>query len=712
MQAKEADDKKAASNKIRGDVYHVTFRKAVVALALCALSTNALAQTTDSPEAKDIGTPKLTIVRNASSGIDVSAIDLSVRPQDDFYRYVNGHWLDTTPIPADRSRYGMFDLLNDRTVTQLKSIIDEAQLKDGQEPDLLKLGDMYKSFMNVDLIDKLSFKPLQADLKYIAGLKKNAEVGSAFGKLRRIGVKTPLGFFVYPDSKNPETYGFWLEQSGITLPDRDYYLKDEAKFIAARKALQDYAASLFSSIGYPQPQQAAARILALETEIARIQMSKVESRDDEKNYNPRSAQQVEELLQGLGWHSYAEALGCQEVQNIIVQNLPYFEKLGALVASTDTATWRDYLSFHLLDDYAPFLSSDFVKLAFQFHGTALKGTPENLPRWKRAIDLTSSSLGELLGKQYVKHYFSSKAKERMQDMIANLVAAYGESIRELSWMSEETKEKALEKLKLFKPKVGYPDKWRDYSELIVKDDDLVGNLKRSSQFELSYDLKRAGKPIDPVDWGMTPQTVNAYYSPTRNEIVFPAAILQPPFFNLEADDAVNYGGIGGVIGHEIGHGFDDQGSKYDGNGYLRNWWTQDDRKAFDALGDRLCAQYDTYSPIKGMHVNGKLTLGENIGDLAGVAVGYKAYLRSLKGEEAPVIDGLTGEQRFFMGWAQVWRSKIREDAMRARLLSDPHSPPQYRVYGPLRQVDAFYKAFEVKEGDAMFLAPKDRVKIW
>ena len=375
-------------------------------------------------------------------------------------------------------------------------------------------------------------------------------------------------------------------------------------------------------------------------------------------------------------------------------------------------TWKDYLTFQTLDHYAEALSSDFEKRHFQFHSTTLNGVPENEPRWKRAVTSTSGVLGEVLGQEYVKHHFSPEAKKRMETLVANLMNAYGQSIQELEWMSDATKEKALVKLAAFKPKIGYPDKWRDYSGLTIEADDLIGNFNRSARFEHEYNLNKIGQPVDPVDWGMTPQTVNAYYSPTRNEIVFPAAILQPPFFNMDADDAVNYGAIGGVIGHEIGHGFDDQGSKYDGSGNLRSWWTEEDRKAFDALGKRLVQQYNAFEPLEGEHVNGELTLGENIGDLAGITIGYKAYMMSLEGQEPPVIDGFTGAQRLFLGWAQVWRGKIREDALRARLLSDPHSPAEYRVIGPLRNVDAFYQAFEVEPGDEMYLTPEDRVKIW
>ncbi len=691
------------------------FRKAIITLGIiAAVTTLAQAKEPIKPPT-GVESPQVarTLIQAPVSGIDMSAVDKSVRPQDDFFRYVNGTWLKTTEIPADKSRYGMFNLLDDQTQEQLKTIIFEAAEKKaaaGSNPQ--KLGDMYASFMDEKKIESLGVDPIAGDLAQIAKAKDHNDVARVMGYLDTIGVSNPFGFYIYPDAKNPGIYGFWLSQSGLTLPDRDYYLKDDEKFKTIREALKTYAGQILAQANYPGAEEAAQRILDLEIEIAKRHMTKVESRDAEKNYNKRKAKEVQELLTEFNWPLYAKAAGADHIEEMIVRNYPYFESFGELFAQTDVQAWKDYMAFRVLNSYAPSLSKTFVDLHFGFHGTTVNGTPEQEPRWKRGVNAASGALGEVLGQEYVARHFSPQAKQRMEKLVANLIAAYGESIQELAWMSDETKTKALEKLSKFKPKIGYPDKWRDYSKLEIAAEDLVGNKKRSAKFEHDYDLSRAGKPVDPADWSMTPQTVNAYYSPTRNEIVFPAAILQPPFFNLEADDAVNYGGIGGVIGHEIGHGFDDQGSKYDGGGNLRDWWTAEDRKAFDALGDRLAAHYDGYSPIEGMHVNGRLTLGENIGDLAGVTIGYRAYIRSLEGKEPPVLDGLTGPQRFYMGWAQVWRGKIREDALRSRLLSDPHSPAEYRVLGPLKQVDPFYQAFGVKEGDGMYLRPAERVKIW
>lgn len=688
----------------------MSYRRVLVGALILGAASALSAQTLP-----DTGPAKVAQAaeRRLGSGIDLTAVDKLVRPQDDFFRHVNGAWMARTDIPADKSRLSMFSVINDATEKHLQKIIQDASAsKAAKGTNQQKLGAMYNSFMDEATIEKLGYTPLADDLKGIQGLKTHSDVARKMGELTTLQVSAPFGFYVYPDAKDPSIYGFWMAQDGLSLPDRDYYSKPEEKFVKHRADLERYAADLFAAADYPNAAQAAKNVLALETEMASLQISRVESRDAEKNYNKRNAAQVKALLKGFDWDAYASGVGISKVDQIIVRNYPYFEMFGEMFTTNEVQTWKDYMTFKLLDGFATALSKEFVDLHFGFHSTSLRGVPENKPRWKRAVGATSSVLGEVLGQEYVARHFKPEAKQRMDKLVKNLMKAYGESIKELKWMSDVTKEKALEKLANFKPKIGYPDKWRDYSALTIEENDLVGNYKRSVKFELEFELNRVAKPVDPVDWGMTPQTVNAYYSPTRNEIVFPAAILQPPFFNLEADDAVNYGGIGGVIGHEIGHGFDDQGSKYDGGGNLRSWWTEEDRTAFDALGDKLVAQYEKFSPLEGMNVNGRLTLGENIGDAAGVAIGYRAYKMSLEGQPSRVIDGMTGEQRFFMGWAQVWRGKMREDALRARLLSDPHSPAQYRVIGPLRNASAFYEAFKLKAGDEMFLPPEERVKIW
>lgn len=680
----------------------------------CSISLAlGLAACSPAPETKMPVTTK-EVKAPLVSGIDLKAVDNDVKAQDDLFRHVNGSWLKTTEIPADKSRYGVFNTLYDDTQEHLQTLIQEAAANSTakQGSNTQKLGDMYNSFMNVDRANALGLSPLQAQLDSIDAIQNTQQLAQKMGELYVIGVGGPFGFYVSADAKDPEVVTMYLYQSGLTLPDRDYYTKDEEKYVNFRAATEKYMADILAKAGKANSADAATRIMALERDIAAKQISRVESRDAEKNYNNLTKDEVKTLLEGFDWQAYADASGVGDVPKMVVRNMPYFKKVSSIMKGHDLQTWKDYLTFNLVDTYASRLSQDFVDLNFAFHSTTLSGIPEQQPRWKRAVNATSSVLGEVLGQQYVERYFTPEAKAKMDDLVQNLIKAYGASIKQVDWMSEETKTKALEKLAAFTPKIGYPNKWRDYSGLEIKADDLVGNYLRYYKFDHMEDVSKIGKPVDKEEWGMTPQTINAYYNPVRNEIVFPAAILQPPFFNMEADDAVNYGAIGAVIGHEIGHGFDDQGSKYDGQGNLRSWWTEQDRAAFDLLGQKLAAQYDGFEAIEGQNVNGSLTLGENIGDLSGVTIGFKAYKMSLDGKEAPVLDGLTGAERFFMGYAQVWRSKSREDALRAQLLSDPHSPGEFRVNGIVPNVDAFYEAFNLKEGDAMYRKPEDRVKIW
>jgi putative endopeptidase len=682
-------------------------------LALGVSVALGLAACSPAPKTETQATQTVAETIALTSGIDLAAVDSTVSAQNDLFRHVNGHWLNTTEIPADKSRYGVFNVLYDNTQENLKAIIQEAaDTKAETGSNTQKLGDMYNSYMNVDRANELGLSPLQSYIDAISAIKTPAQLAQKMGELYVLGVGGPFNYYTSPDAKDPEVTTVYLYQAGLTLPDRDYYSKVEQKYVDFRIATEKYMAEVLAKAGTPNSVDAAKRIMALEKDIASKHISRVESRDAEKNYNNRSKDEVKALLTGFDWQAYADAGGIGSVENLVVRNMPYFEQLSSIMTGHDLQTWKDYLTFNLVDSYASRLSQDFVDLHFAFHSTTLNGIPQQQPRWKRAVNSTSGVLGEVLGQQYVERHFTPEAKTKMDDLVKNLIKAYGDSIQQLDWMSEETKVKALEKLASFTPKIGYPSKWRDYSALEIKADDLVGNYLRYSTFDHMEDVKKIGQPVDKADWGMTPQTINAYYSPVRNEIVFPAGILQPPFFDMNADDAANYGAIGAVIGHEIGHGFDDQGSKYDGQGNLRSWWTDADREAFDALGKKLVAQYDAFEPIEGQNVNGSLTLGENIGDLAGVTIGYKAYQMSLMGKEAQVIDGLTGAQRFFMGYAQVWRSKSREDSLRAQLLSDPHSPGEFRVNGIAPNVDAFYQAFDVKEGDGMYLKPEDRVKIW
>lgn len=685
-------------------------------LNMLALSVSlALGLSACTPANKQDATSVEAVVSEASltSGIDLTAVDQNVRAQDDFFRHVNGAWLTQTAIPADKSSYGLFNVLYDDTQENLKTLIQESANTQAEKgSNTQKLGDMYNSYMNIDLANEKGITPLQPLLNKISSAANMQQLSKVFGELYVLGVGGAFNFYTSPDAKDPDVVTMYLYQSGLTLPDRDYYIKEEEKFVNFRAAAEKYMADILSKAGHESGTDAATKIMALENDIAGKHLSRVESRDAEKNYNKQSAEQVNSLLGTFDWQAYAEASGVGNVEDMVVRNMPYFEEVAGIFAAHDLQTWKDYLTFKLVDSYASRLSQDMVDLHFAFRSTTLSGIPEQRPRWKRAVAATSSVLGEVLGQQYVERHFTPEAKAKMDALVQNLTKAYGDSIKQLEWMTDETKTAALEKLAAFTPKIGYPDKWRDYSELEIKADDLVGNYIRYQTFDHFEDTNKIGKPVDKADWGMTPQTINAYYHPVRNEIVFPAGILQAPFFDMNADDAVNYGAIGAVIGHEIGHGFDDQGSKYDGQGNLRSWWTDEDRAAFDVLGKKLVAQFNQFEAIEGQNVNGELTLGENIGDLAGVTIGYKAYQMSLNGKDAQVIDGLTGNQRFFMGYAQVWRSKSREERMRALLLSDSHSPGEFRVNGIVGNVDAFYEAFDVKEGDAMYLKPEDRVKIW
>ncbi|HDS1205286.1 M13 family metallopeptidase [Shewanella algae] len=650
-----------------------------------------------------------------ASGIELENFDHQVRHQDDFYYSVNGKWLATTPIPADKSNYGAFSVLYEESQAALKQIIEEAAAKPNKAEGSVeqKIGDFFAAYMDSTLTDQLGIAPLKGQLADIAKTASHADIAALMGKLLTDGSGIPFGFYVNNDAKNSSQYGVYLYQSGLTLPDRDYYLKDDPKFVANREAMREYVRNLMSAAGYPHADAAAANVANIELFIAQSQWSRVESRDANKAYNKMSLKELQQLMGGFDFDGFAKAAGLTgKTQDVIVRQPSYFEKLGAEFGKFPVSAWQDYLAFHLVDSYAGLLSQQFVDLHFDFHSKTLMGIQEQKPRWKRAVDGADQVIGELVGKEYVARHFQPEAKARMESMIKNLIKGFEVSIDELEWMTPETKKAAQEKLSKFTYKIGYPDKWKDYSNLEIKADDLVGNYQRYARFEYQDMLAKLGKPIDRSEWHMTPQTVNAYYNPVMNEIVFPAAILQPPFFNMEADDAVNYGGIGAVIGHEISHGFDDQGAKYDGDGNLRNWWTDKDREEFQKRGAQLSAQYSQFEALPGKFVNGDLTLGENIGDLGGLTVALRSYHLSLNGKEAPVMDGLTGDQRFFVGWSQVWRRNYRDEELGRRLLTDPHSPSHYRAMGTPRNVEGFYKAFDLKPTDKMYLSEEDRVKIW
>ena len=650
------------------------------------------------------------------SGIDVQYIDPAVRAQDDFFVHLNGKWLKATDIPADKSSWGSFAKLRDDTQPQLLALIEAAQKDKGAKAgsETRKIGDMYASFMDEARLEKLGYKPLTGELQRIRGMRDKKAVPSMIAHLSQIGVPVPYAIYVGQDARESTRYAAYVTQSGLGMPDRDYYLKkDDEKLAKTRAAYEKHVEKTLAMAGEKNAAAAAKAILDFETQLAEVQWTKVDNRDPVKRYNKVEIAKLAELTPGYDWKAGLASAGiANKVDYVIVNQPSYLKGFNDILAKTDLATLKSYFEYQLLRSYSEYLSKPFVDADFAFYGTTLTGVTENRPRWKIGVSTVESSLGEAVGKLYVSQHFPAERKERMGVLVKNLLEAYRQSIDTLDWMGPETKKEAQAKLAKFTPKIGYPDKWRDYSTLTIDRNDLVGNVMRARTFGYKRNVNKLGKPIDRSEWGMTPQTVNAYYSSTMNEIVFPASILQPPFFDMRADDAVNYGAIGAVIGHEISHGFDDKGSQSDGDGNLRDWWTAEDRAKFQAKADALVKQYNAYSPLPGYNVNGALTLGENIGDNSGVAIAYKAYKLSLGGKPAPVIDGLTGDQRFYMGFGQVWRMKMREAAQIVQVKTDPHSPGQFRANGTMRNQHGFYEAFDVKEGDKMYLAPKDRVVIW
>ena len=665
-----------------------------------------------------LGSVSSVVSEDLFSGIDPDGFDRKVRVQDDLYKHVNGRWLLNTAIPSDKSNYGSFSALADRAQANIRTIIEEAA-KNPTDANSRKVGNFYKSFMNTDVIDEVGIAPLQESITAIRNLKNTEDVYRQFGRMQVQGVGGPIGFFVTTDAKNSSQYLAAIVQSGTSLPDRDYYLKDDEKYTQARAALKKYIETLFELAELSEYASSADAIIELETKLAKAQWTRTEMRNAEKRYNKYEVSDLPTLAASIPWAVFLDAVGVPDLQEINVMTPSFFEALEPIATSTELDTVKAYMTYHLLSTMAPVLSQPYVDASFNLYRKELAGVPEQQPRWKRAVNATSGAgagdfgaLGEAVAQIYVARHFKPEAKRSMDKLVANLLKAYEISIKDLSWMTPETKAKALDKLTKITPKIGYPEEWRDYSKLEVKADDLLGNVRRSAEFEHQRMIDKLGKPVDKKEWGMTSQTVNAYYNPSKNEIVFPAAILQPPFFTADADDAVNYGGIGAVIGHEISHGFDDQGSKYDGDGNLENWWTDADKKAFEALADRLVAQFAGYEAMPGKTLNGRLTLGENIADLSGMAISLKAYELSLDGQDSPVIDETTGTQRFFFGWAQVWRRLYRDAELSKRLLTDPHSPSEFRANGPITNLDAFYEAFDVKPGDKLYKKPEDRIQIW
>ncbi len=648
------------------------------------------------------------------SGIDQSGFNDSVRPQDDFFDYVNGTWVDNTEMPADKARWGTFDALREQSQKDIRTLVEEVSAAEGVATGspTQKIRDFYNSYMDAEAATEKGITAIAGELADITAINNMDGIFSAFSSLGIYGVSGPIGIGIFSDMKDPDVNAIYVVQAGLTLPDRDYYLKDDEQFVTGRQLYLEYVTNVFTQAGYEGGADRAERLLALETRLAEVMWTKEENRDWSKRYNPMNMDELNEMAPQINW-----ALGFETAQipvdsQFLVSQPSFFESTGKIFAETSLATWKDYLTFQTISAFAPVLGDQFAELNFNFFRKGLSGVAEQEPRWKRAVDSVNGNMGELLGQLYIEKYFQSESKVRMDIMIQNLIKAYEVSILELEWMSEETRQQALDKLHKFTPKIGYPDKWIDYTKLEVVKGDLIANVKSGASFAYNREIDKLDKPVDKTEWAMTPQTVNAYYNPVWNEIVFPASILQPPFFNVHADEAVNYGGIGAVIGHEIGHGFDDSGRRFDGDGILRDWWTDEDTEKFDIRKNALAAQYDGYEVIDGLTINGQFTSGENIGDLCGLSIAYLAYKMSLDGKEAPIIDGWTGDQRFFLGWAQVWRSKTRDEETKRRLTIDPHSPPKFRANGAAVNVPEFYATFDVKEGDGMYLPPEERVKIW
>jgi len=648
------------------------------------------------------------------SGVVTGNMDKAVRPQDDFFRYVNGHWLDSVPMPDDKAMAGAPIKLDDDAKANIRAIIEEvAKAPASGDADRQKIADLYASFNDEAALETLGLKPLEAEFARIDAMSGTQDLPALIAHLIEIGVTAPYAVFVHQDNRDSTKYVVDLQQDGLGLPDRDYYLENDAKLKSIRDAYAVFVETMLDRTGDQAAVADAKRIFALETELAKAHWSKVDLRDPIKGYNKKTFAELSALAPGYDWHAFLAAAGIDGKADYVIVGQPsYLTAFGKIAASTPLPTLKAYLRWNVLRSYARYLNKEFVDARFAFYGTQLRGVPQDQPRWKRGVALTENLIGEAVGKLYVAKFFPPESKARADQLVKNLLAAFKQSIDTLDWMSADTKKAAQEKLAKFMPKIGYPDTWRDYSALQIRKDDLVGNVMRGNVFEYQRNINKLGKPVDRGEWGMTPQTVNAYYNPELNEIVFPAAILQPPFFDPKADDAVNYGCIGAVIGHEISHGFDDQGAQYDGDGNLRDWWTQQDHDKFKAKTQALVAQYSAFEPVPGYHLNGQLTLGENIADNSGAAVALKAYHLSLGDQPAPVLDGFSGDQRFYIGFAQYYQVNLRDNFAIELIKSDPHSMPADRVLGTVANQDGFYAAFDVKPGDKMYLAPEQRVRIW
>ncbi|NVJ70040.1 MAG: M13 family peptidase [Alphaproteobacteria bacterium] len=650
-------------------------------------------------------------------GVDLTAQKTSVKPGDNFFEYMNGTWLDTFELPADRTNYGAFTVLAERSRDRTKAIIDEVTSEEFPMGSMeQKIGDYYNSYMDTEAVNAKGIEPLRPLLDEIAAVEDVADLTKMFGRDGKDSMVSPISGGLGIDRENPDYYILNLGLGGMGLPDRDYYLEDTERFQGIREAYKAHIAEMlgFAGVGAEDAAAQAEAILALETKLAEKQWARSDRRDRTKNFNPTTMDELKANYTGFDWDAFFAAGDIEGLKKVNVTGPQPLKDAIAIVNEVPVADWKAYLAYHTISNHAAILSADIDAANFNFYGKTLRGQPEQQARWKRATARVGAldALGEAIGQVYVKRHFPPEAKAEMEKLVENLRTAMGERIDGLAWMGEETKKEAHKKLASFNPKIGYPKKWKDLSKINIVKGDLFANAKAIDAFNYDDLLGRFKRTTDKDEWFMTPQTVNAYYNPQFNEIVFPAAILQPPFFDLAADAAVNYGGIGAVIGHEMGHGFDDQGSKSDANGVQRNWWTDEDRAAFEKLTSKLGEQYGKYEAVPGHFVDGTFTMGENIGDLGGLRMAYHAYKLSLNGKEAPVIGGLTGDQRFFMAWAQVWKRKYRDEELINRLKSDPHSPSKFRTNGIVRNMDEWYTAFDVKEGDALYLAPEERVQIW
>ena len=647
------------------------------------------------------------------SGLFTEHMDPMVKPGDDFNAFVNGGWVDATEIPADKPGYGVGTILRDQSQDHVKTIIEKSASGDyAKGSDDQKVGDLYTSYMDMATRNKLGISPLNSEFEKIDALADREELAVYFAEANKLNISMPFVLEQYADFKDPTVYMMYTYQAGIGLPDREFYFLDDEKSQDIREKYVEHVEKMFTLADLDDPAASAALIMALETRIADKHMLKEDLRDWATNYLKVPTAELPEWMPNFAWDAYLTEAGIADINGVVVMQRDYLKALDGIIQDTSMDDWKTYLKWQVLNTAAGILNEELDRQNFEFYSKTLRGIEEQLPLWRRGVDVVNGNLGEVVGKVYVAKHFPPEAKAKMQELVGNLIKAYEDSIRRLEWMGAETRAEALDKLSKFTSKIGYPDVWKDYSKLDIERDDLVGNMVRSALTVYERNINRQGGPVDRTEWTMTPQIVNASYSPALNQITFPAAILQPPFFDMTAEDAVNYGGIGAIIGHEIGHGFDDSGSTFDGDGVLRNWWADEDRKEFEARTAKLVEQYSSFQPFDDLNVNGEFTLGENIGDLGGLGIALMAYRISLDGMPPPLMDGYTGFQRVFLGYGQAWRYKYRDEALRNQIKTDPHSPRMYRVNGVVRNLPEFYKEFDIAESDALYLPPEERVKIW